>query len=361
MSRIGPRSAPALLSVVLALAGAVAPIVACSQPARAQDPILTASVWRASILPAEPLLVRIAIENPSASAVRIVPPYLPSPESALGFEVRDETGALLPGPVTDADGLSPLTVYGSTWWGAFDVGDSPYHPARLAWTIPAGGTAFMWADLAQFFPFDKPGRYRVVLHYTPTPGQLTDPTGPPDAPSLWVGAREVDLGSIEVRKPAGEDADLAQYLIERREQDNWVLSSTGRPVVFGRAQALWEASPDSAYAPYARFHVLWLYALYEPPAWGAGTEFASATRAFAERYPDFPLNHQLPLIAAMRDGVVRWLGRQSGGRAEQPTEVYESFRSAARETGDAAMVALVERRIWMAEEGFRLSSGQAQK
>ena len=326
-------------------------VVACG-PCGAAALELSATIWEREVVVAEPLLVRLELSNPSTEPLAVVPPYVNVGGRSLWpltFTVTDEAGDRVPNGWKYArSGFEPI-CFGAPWWTTPPgLGRMQY---REAWLLPPGGRAWTWVDLLQFYPLDEPARYHLVFEYDAQPEMLVSlgEAGPPPQ-GVWSGHLEADAGWITVLEPGGTDRDAAQFLLERRDKLEAVLSAGA----YGVAGAVLDRFPEATYALYAAFYQHWTPGAFgTPPAAGAARLAASAAK-FAREHTEFPLSYQLPVAVALSqwqvadEAAARGAGMPAGA-AEEMVARAAALRQALRETaaaaGDYSLMQMVEDRI----------------
>ena len=334
------------------LLGCLAPLRGGSGLTVAAPPELWATIWKRELLVAEPVLVRLELSNPSTEPLAVVPPYVNVwglTAWPLAFTITDEAGRRVPSGWEYArTGFEPI-CFGAPWWIA--AGGPGRPPLREAWQLPAGGRGWMWIDLLQFYPLDEPARYHVVFQYDAQPEMLvslgwTEP--PPEG--VWSGHLEADAEWITVHEPGDADRDAAQFLLERRDKLQAVLSAGA----YGVAPAVLERFPQAAHALYAAFYQHWSPGVFGgPPATGA-EKLAASAAGFAREHPEFPLNYQLPVAAALSQWqVAAEVVLMAAGMGMEPTEEMVAraaerrgvLREAAAVARDYSLMQMVEDRI----------------
>ncbi len=126
-----------------------------------------------------------------------------------------------------------------------------------------------------------------------------------------------------VETPGANDVESALMVVSLAQRSHIALTSEAaddwRPVLLA-------AHPATVHGRYARFFDIWRAARQgSHPTASEPTplSMASAVRSLRQRFPDFPLNHQLPVLLALHAYSLqstRLLTRAAGGLREDSAE-----------------------------------------
>ena len=333
--------------------------LAASGTLLAGPPQLQVAPWRASVVSAEPVLLRVELRNTMEEPLTVVPPYVQWPGHVLGdwpltFEVTDGQGNAVSNAPHDAGGVTYPVPYANPWWVPHPGYESPY-PPRRPWIIPPGATAFLWLDLLQFIPLHSPGRFHIVALYEARPTMLARPGSDDTVPNnVWTGRLQANAGWVTVREPLA-DSLAASRLLLGYAQDRHLVISAGDAV--RQRSELITRFPDSPQAVYARFYDTWFRSQIASSGFVRREDLTEAIQAFQAQSPDFPLTYQFPTALAFHDWV--WQadkvqrqaleGRVGAEALDRLSALAGVLRQTAEATGDYGLRGEVEDRVWRVE------------
>jgi len=275
----------AAVGVLLCVGNAAA--TSCAVTCTAERPALHVSVWKADLIPYEPILIRVSLKNTSGAALAVAPPYVDLADEAvwpLRFEVRDRQGGRVPSGVDGGRRPYAAALYGSTWWCPC-LGPGQEAPPVPPWRLVAGKEAYWWMDLTQFYPLTSPGTHAVTFTYRSTDQMLAGKTSYTE--QTWVGELSADPVTITIHEPGAGDAEAAAAIrTYRTQRDVSLMDGDGLHTGFP-ANDLKDALTGTTYEPYADFARVW--------------HSGQGAQHFAERHPGFPLSPQLAVLAERKN------------------------------------------------------------
>lgn len=347
---------PGVIAIVLAFLGCAATIVGASSPSSAAV-LIGGRAWKQDVLLMEPVLVKLEITNDDDAPVQVVPPYMDcylATNWPLTLTVTTEDGTRVTNGWPHGETGTEPVAYGRPWWVP---GPSPLIPPREPWLLPARSSGHMWIDILQFYRLDKPGRYRIVLHYEPRHAMLAPLTEPDAIPDhdLTLSKADIDLGWITVGQPEGADAEAAAWLLDRATQKRVAITAFPPSItVLDWPQPVVAHHPESIHADYARFFLLLRDMVTNNAAGLKGLD------AYKAEHADFPLNYRLALaepyaawqvaetqakLHARRDPAA-WL-------TQTVTDAEKALRKSIAETSDMEWRQWVETQLWKWHEKRR--------